>query len=303
MTRSLQQILLASSLAIILVVAIVLASTRLVRGDSSLLRNVSLSETTLSPNADGENDVLSIAYEISRVAQVSIYFENASGNRFYFRDSKTRGTGKYKVLFSGIVDGYTLPDEQLDNEVEARLLQNGDYTWIIEAVDKDGVTEQQTGNLQISEADADLPLIIGFEQDRDIFTPNRDGIDDRVKIQFDLKKDAEKLRVFLVDAEGVEREIQALPGARPPRTADDPADEPNFVAGRHVYDYEGGVDLNATPPDDGTYEIVAVAEDAEGQRVRTGSSLTIELGGVPRAEIPAPVSGDTIQFSLSGEDA
>lgn len=301
MTQSLQKILLASLLAIILVVAAILAITRLTRGDSSLLRNVSLSETTLSPNADGDNDVLKIAYEISRDAHVSIYFEDAAGKRFYFRESKTRGAGKYNVAFSGIVEGYLLPDEQINNEVEARLLQNGHYQWGIEAVEispsSNGVTESKLGNLQITDTDAKLPLIAGFEHDRDIFTPNRDGINDRVKIQFDLKKDAENVRVFLLDADGTELEIQALPGTRPARTES----VARFVAGRHVYDYEGGVDFNARPPADGTYELIVFAEDAEGQKVRTRSSLTIELGGVPRAEIPAPVSGDTVQFSLSSE--
>jgi hypothetical protein len=71
------------------------------------------------------------------------------------------------------------------------------------------------------------------------------------------------------------------------------------MPGNHFFDYEGGVDNNASPPPDGTYPIVAVVEDAEGQRIRVEESLTIEFGGIPRAEIISPPIGDTIRFSAT----
>ena len=286
--------LIASLLAALIVIAAVLLITRITRGDSRLLRNASVDKASISPNADGTDDATSITYEITRDATISIYFENAIGERFYFRKDKTRGANDYSVQFSGVVDGYLLSNEQLNNEVEARLLQNGDYTWVIEATDKDGVRESDRGQLTIVDADAELPLMAGFEKDREKFTPNRDGIDDRVKIQFDLKKDTQILRVFLIDQDGTELEINPLIGARPPRAETDAP----FPAGRHVYDYEGGVDLNATPPEDGTYTLIAFAQDAEGQKTRVTDQLTIELGGVPYAEIPSPVSADTVAFSI-----
>ena len=301
--------LLAALVAIILVVAGVLLATRITRGDSSLLRNAIVDKTAISPNADGSDDATEISYEITRDAIVSIYFEAADGTRHYFRESKTRGANDYRVQFSGIVDGYLLPDEAPINEIESRLLQNGAYRWVIEAteitrVDDDGnvtetgATEIADGQLTVSDGDAVLPFIAGFEMDRREFTPNRDGIGDRLKIQFDLKKDAEVLRVYLRTPDGSELEVQALPGARPARSVSDAP----FVAGRHVYDYEGGVDLNATPPPDGTYDIVIFAQDAEGQKVRIQDQLTMELGGVPLGEIPAPLTGPAIQFTLESED-
>jgi hypothetical protein len=74
-------------------------------------------------------------------------------------------------------------------------------------------------------------------------------------------------------------------------------DVPANMPGRHYYDYEGGVDNGATPPPDGTYPLIAIAEDAEGQKVRVEDSLTIEYGGVPRADIFSPPSGDTLELS------
>jgi hypothetical protein len=69
--------------------------------------------------------------------------------------------------------------------------------------------------------------------------------------------------------------------------------------GWHIFDYEGGVDNNATPPADGTYPVIAIVEDAEGQRVRAEDELTIQFGGVPRAEIVPPATGDTVSYNAT----
>ncbi|MCB9419786.1 MAG: hypothetical protein H6667_08275 [Ardenticatenaceae bacterium] len=280
--------LIVGLIALVVVVTAVAIGWRIVNGDNSLLRNVAISHDQITPNADGSDDALSISYEISRNATVSIYFENEAGDRFYFRQERPRGAGEYSVLFSGIVDGYRLPDDQIQGEILARLLQNGVYTWTIEAKDEDGVTETGTGPLTIADADMALPDMRNFTVSPHVFTPNRDGISDRVRPQFYLTKQAASLRVFLLMPDGQEAPISEL-------ERDIPANAP----GRHYYDYEGGVDNGATPPPDGTYPLVAIAEDAEGQKVRVEDSLTIEYGGVPRADIFAPPAGDTVQFSVT----
>ena len=142
--------------ALSVVLTAVAIGWRLLNGDSSLLRNVSVQHNTITPNADGDNDATRIQYELSDNATVSIYLENQTGDRFYFRQDKERGAGEYNVLFSGVVDGYALPDETVTGEVLARLLQNGTYTWTIEATDTNGRTETQQGQLTIAAADAAL---------------------------------------------------------------------------------------------------------------------------------------------------
>ena len=265
----------------------VLAGWRLYQGDGSLLRNVSFSATEISPNADGDNDIVVIQYEISRNAIVSIYFENEAGERHYFRRERQRGADNYEVWFSGIVEGYRLPDEIVQGEILARLLQNGRYTWVIEAQDETGKRETTTGRLTIVEADNSLPEMRNFTLDKAVFSPNQDGIDDRVEAQFDLQKEA-TVRVFLLRPDGVE-----VPIAEKERNV--PAGHP----GRHYYDYEGGVDNKDTPPPDGTYPIMAIAEDDEGQRIQVSAELTIEFGGVPYADIISPPIGDTVAFNLT----
>ncbi|MGB1252569.1 MAG: hypothetical protein ACPG8W_18275 [Candidatus Promineifilaceae bacterium] len=280
--------LLIAVVAAALVLAGILGITRLYQGDGTLLRNASVTNDRISPNADGLADATSISYELSRNATVSIYFEDETGKRFYFRKKKERGVDQYAILFSGVVDGYALPDDVTENLIIDRLLQNGTYQWTITATDAQGVTETATGQLVIEDGDIALPLMNGFELFPRTFTPNRDGINDRVTIQFDLQKEVASLRVFLLTADGVVFPIQELPRGVKPN-----------LAGRHVFDYEGGVDNGATPPPDGTYEIVAIAEDAEGQKTRVSSELSIEFGGVPRAEIKSPPIGDTIQFDAT----
>jgi hypothetical protein len=229
-----------------------------------------------------------LRYELSRNADVSIYFENEAGERYHFRQDKPRGTGEYKVLFSGIVDGYDLPGETVHGEILSRLLQDGTYTWTVAATDDNGATEMQQGMLTIVDADTDLPELRDFSLDKRIFTPNRDGISDRIQAQFYLTKEVNDLRVFLVLPDGSEVPISELEREIPAK-----------MPGRHVYDYEGDVDSGATPPPDGTYPIVAIAQDLEGQKLRVEDSLTIQYGGVPRADIFAPPVGDTLHFEAT----
>jgi hypothetical protein len=117
----------------------------------------------------------------------------------------------------------------------------------------------------------------------EIFTPNQDGIADRTRVNVYLKK-ASQLTAYLEGADGLQIYLSERTEGREPG-------EP----GRHDFDYDGGVDLGADPPPDGTYTVVAQAEDAEGQQIRRTGRLTIEAGGDPQAEIaPQPVGVDVV---------
>ena len=287
MNESTRKALIAGAVALLVVIVSVAAGWGLVRGDGSLLRNANFSADRITPNADGVTDALLIEYEIFRNATVSIYFEGPNSERHYFRREQPRGADEYSVFFSGVVEGYRPEGEQFQGEILERLLQNGDYTWTIEAVDEDGHVEQVTGPLTIAEAVTSLPEMRGFDISRDVFTPNRDGIDDRVQIQFDLQKEA-NYRVYLVTPEGLEIPIGELE-----------RDVIVGAPGRHYFDYEGGVDNGETPPPDGVYTIVGYAEDITGQKMQVTHQLELRLGGVPRADIVAPVTADQVEFNVT----
>jgi len=247
-------------------------------GEEPLLSDVSFHTDLITPNADRDNDILIITYNLSRSAEVSIYFEDEGGNRYYFRDHAHRGPSveePYQVYFAGVVDGYVLPGEQFEGfTVDKRVLQDGIYTWVVEATDKMGHTEWASGTLTIAEADAVLPKLRGFGVHPPVFTPNRDGISDRATINVDLKKDVEELTVYLIGEDGVRYHV-----------AEHEKLTPFNEAGPHEFDYDAGVDLGADPPPDGTYTVYMRARDAVGQWTVATGTLTIEDGGVPRVYI------------------
>lgn len=257
-----------------------------------LLTGVRVAPTIISPNADGIDDVTRISYRLDRSANLSIYLVDGDGQRYYFRDSRRRSAGNYGVDFGGVVEGSMLPD--------------GEYTWVVEAVADDGATLKEEGLLTIQAADTTKPQLQNFTVYPQVFTPNQDGIDDRVDINYYLTKEAE-VKVYLIAPDGetrypiaeVEREIE--PG------------QPGF----HAYDYEGGVDLGADPPPDGLYTVYAEAVDRVGNRTVVTDTLEIREGGVPRADIVAarvdfynPETGEqviplggTLAFTLTIENS
>lgn len=239
-----------------------------------LLYDVQFVPSRISPNADGRDDVTQIFYKLSRSADLSIYFENAQGQRFYFRQDRRRSAGRYNVYWGGVIEGETLYENEFTKAVvKSRVLPDGLYTWFVEAKDDAGRRQVVQGTIEIYDADTRIPELQNFSVSPQEFTPNQDGIADRVAITYYLTKPAD-VRVYLLGPDGTkypiaEKEREVKPGE----------------VGLHLYDYEGGVDRGAEPPPDGTYTVVAEAEDRVGNRVIVHSTLTIREGGVPRADI------------------
>ncbi len=249
-----------------------------------LLSNVSVAPDAISPNADGTEDVTLITYRINRQAMVSIYFEDASGARHYFRDAERRSPGKYTVYWGGVINDPQVREVQGGKMlVESQVLPDGVYTWVVEAVSESGQREQKQGQITLSGADTTLPELHNFTVVPQVFRPNQDGLaDDRVAISYYLTKQAQRTQVYLVSAatRPGEPEVKYPIAEKSSVSTALPTD-----AGYHGYDYDGGVDNNAEPPPNGDYIIYGEAEDKVGNRVVVSSTLTIEEGGKPRAEV------------------
>ncbi len=258
-------------LSIALVIALILTGLSMTGCSSRpLLYDVEFYPDVISPNADGHDDAANILYKLSRNASVSIYFIDQAGERHYHRKEERRSAQDetYWTLFGGVVD---VAD---GGSVKRRMLPNGQYAWVVEATGEDGHTQKAEGSLTIVDADTSLPELRGFSVSPQVFSPNRDGVGDHVTINYFLPKPA-TVRVYLLNDEGEKFFIPEKVSQRI---------EPGEV-GLHEYDYEGGVDLGSVPPPDGTYTVTAIAEDILGQRVEERSTLTIQHGGVPRADI------------------
>jgi hypothetical protein len=265
---------------------------RLLSPTRPLLMAAAFAPARITPNGDGDTDVTQITYSLSRSAKITVALQNkVSGQTYYFRKDEDRPNGDFQVLFSGIVDGYTLPGEAIDGTIETRLIPNGDYIWTVTAQAKDnGESAALNGSLQVADGDPTLPLIRDFSASPQVFTPNQDGIDDRVSINVYLPKPA-TLLVYLLGADGKQYYIAERDEGRKPG-------EP----GAHFFDYDGGLDNNIEPPPDGTYTINAVAQDTVGQRVRRTATITLKDGGLPNAEIVPQATGCTVCWSTTTYD-
>jgi hypothetical protein len=288
--------------AVMMAVVVGVIGLRLLQPSGDLLPMAEFSVQRITPNADGQDDIAIFRYTLSRNAQVTMVLENEAGQRFNFRENRRRVDGDYSVQFSGIVNGFRLagesgfriPGEAADPTLpllETRLLPNGLYTWTLTAVDDAGEKATRQGQLEIAESSLDLPLISAFDIAPTTFTPNQDGIKDRVSINVYLAKPA-LLQVYLEDETGARIYLSEREGARP-----------EGDAGNHEFDYDGGVDQGYRPPDDGTYAVYAVAQDAEGQRIIRTGELTIADSGLPQVEIVPQASGGTVCFESAVYDA
>jgi len=243
-----------------------------------LLYAVSVTPDQITPNADGDQDVTQIAYSLRRTAAMSIYFTNAQGERYYFRQERRRAPGDYRVLWGGTADESRLVETTYGSqEILSQVLPDGAYEWTVAATDETGHTESMTGTVTLQAGDAIVPELYNFAVVPQAFRPNQDGLrDDWVSISFSLTKDVESLVVYLIDPADplLKYYISQQPGLADPE-----------AAGYKEYRYEGDVDKNAVPPPDGLYHVIAEARDRAGNAVRVTRELTITDGGKPFAEI------------------
>ncbi|MCC7353164.1 MAG: gliding motility-associated C-terminal domain-containing protein [Anaerolineae bacterium] len=246
-------------------------------GVQPLLSGVRFEPDVISPNADGKDDVTHIYYNLSRNADLSIYFVNQGGQRFFFRDSRRRSAGRYDVFWGGVIEGETtMQNESTRQTVLSRVLPDGTYTWVIEAKDDVGRVGRHEGRITIVDADTTVPALLNFAVSPPVFSPNQDGLDDRAGVTYSLSKNVENIAVYLIDPA---KPRERFPLEERERTLK------AHEAGFHYYDYDGGVDRGAEPPADGTYTVVGEARDRAGNHVIVTTTLTIVEGGVPRADI------------------
>jgi hypothetical protein len=251
-----------------------------------VLSGVAVSPQTITPNGDGAGDVAEITYHVSRPASVTIYFVDSAGRRYDFRDGEPRPAGNYVAQFSGVIQSsVSLAPGIVVNQ--ARLLPNGNYRFVVQTVDSQGAREETTGNLAIVDGDPTTPEMVDFSvftpsynreppsgsATRIIFTPNRDGIADRIAVSFRLTKPA-WAEVYLVRVGDINKTRY-------------PISERQWykLAGTKNFDYEGGVDLGNTPPPNGEYLCIAESTDLLGNHTVAAQPITVADGGVPLAEI------------------
>lgn len=276
-------LILVTLTALIALSAVTAAGAYLLNPGRELLSGAAVSSARITPNADGTDDLTRIVYTLAANARVTISFNDENGKRYLFRDGERRSIGSYEVLFSGVVEGDPNAESGATGVVEARLIPDGTYTWQIDAVTDEGAAQMAQGSLLVEDGDAALPYLNNFDVVPRIFTPNQDGVDDRISVNVYLAKDA-RLSVYL-ESGGQRYYVPERDEGRRPGEA-----------GAHVFDYDAGIDNGIKPPPNGVYQLIALAEDAVGQRVRRETTIELRDGGLPQAEIVAQSSGRTITW-------
>ncbi len=120
--------------------------------------------------ADGTGSV-TIQYEVARAASVTLLLQSADGMSYVLRDRVPRSRGTYSFSFQGAVDG--------------RVLPNGAYTLVATAEETGtGKRSEVQQALTIADADTTPPALENLQVSPAVFSPNQDGIDDRLTMSF-----------------------------------------------------------------------------------------------------------------------
>ena len=270
------------------IVAAVCAVALISCGNREAVSNITVtpSSNTITPNADGHDDIALFSYRVNTPVALDIYLTDGAGRRFDLRrrEARTPSPVPYELLFSGVSNGRLVPD--------------GDYTWHFDSVAA-GRAQQSTGVLRIRDGNQAYPEIKDFTISSKVVSPNRDAIDDHIYVGLYLSTKA-RLSVFVVGPYGYHFDVPRREGnqLRPQSELDvlDP--------GRYEFDYDGGINSNAEPPPDGDYTLVAQSEDRIGQQSVITTAIKLIESGRPAAEITIqPTDGNGISWSRPGTAA
>lgn len=249
-----------------------------------LLSELRVEPAAITPDGDGNADVARISYRVGRPSRLTIQLVGPDGKAHPFRDDLPRQPGSYEALFGGVIDGRMLPD--------------GDYELRVSVRPDDGSPGAEAkAALAVAGGDTTPPRLDGLALAPDSFSPNQDGMGDRVKLSYSLSEPA-AVRLWLETADGsfVQDILEDLASA----------DQAGQV-GPHTYDFDGGVDADSPPPPDGDYLVVAEARDGAGNLTRQTLPLAIRQGGQPRAALVGDVAwsdsvvsvGATLWFTVT----
>lgn len=258
-------------------------------GRRELLSAVAVSADTITPNADGVNDTVTINYTIGQPARVSVYLQDTAGKQYTIRKDapRTPSDEPYALRFDGTVDGGA-------EGMVQQVLPDGAYTWVVEATPESGGTPaRQQGRLEVREA-AQLSDAAGLIADLQVtpqFSPNEDAVDDVAYFNYRLPVSA-TVSINVTQPNG-----EAFPFIS--------AGEGPF-AQSHIWD---GKRPDGSLVTSGTYTYTITAQDAVGNIAQREGQIEVENPGRSEARISfvhiAPVEialGNVITVTMRVEN-
>lgn len=225
-----------------------------------LLKGVSASPVTISPNGDGKEDFATITYTLSRSASISLILSGQDGAQYVLRQNERRSAGSYVAKF----DGTYAPD--LGKPVR-RLLPDGEYWYTVLAEGNDGQKAEAKGKIIITNGDPRPLEVTDLAVDRDTITPNGDASDDEMRLSYGVSKNAE-VSIYASDRDGKTYLL-------------DPPTKRN--AGLYGHTWNGTSNGQRIP--DGSYVLHVQAKDSSGNVAEAVKEVRVEGGGTPQLEV------------------
>ena len=228
---------------------------------NTLISSLTVSATTIQPDGSGVFDEADVGFTLDQRADVSATLIGPDGKSYVIRPSQTRAPDKYQIRFRGII--------QVPGKDWLRVVPDGRYRLQVVAKSlTSGQTVQRDATITVKNADTVPPEIINVYVEPKTFSPNGDGINDTVRVSYQITK-ASQVRIYVTDAKGGFYLIQAP-------VASDQA--------LHSFQWDGTAGGGAVLPD-GTYQFHIESTDAAGNFTDYVTAVTIANGGIPRMEI------------------
>lgn len=228
--------------------------------NGSFMSPLTVSSTKIEPNGTSIHNESDVYFRLTRRALVSAQIIGPDGKQYVIRKPQMRAPDQYEIRFRGTV---SVPGTDW-----LRVLPDGSYKLTIQAKDTAGQVITRSSELKIANADTTPPQITKVYVEPKTFSPNGDGINDTVRVSYQLTKKAE-VRIYATNATGGFFLIQA-----PKET----------VASLQSFQWDGTAGGGAVLPD-GKYEFHIEATDAAGNFTDYVTNVTIHNGGIPRAVI------------------
>ncbi|HEY3111554.1 MAG TPA: hypothetical protein VGL23_22550, partial [Chloroflexota bacterium] len=220
---------------------------------------------TARPGGRGLAQPVQVTYALSRPATVSASLRGPDGREWPLRGQTPRAPGEqYQLSFDG-----TVPiGEGADREV----LSDGPYELRLTAVEPGGERDERTATIAIEGSEGRSLELTGPTLSQAAITPDGDGVDDEVRIRFELSRPA-TVEVAADDGLGNRAAILA-PSSRPAGPAE------------LLWDgSQGGRAFGGKRLPDGDYQVSVTARDDAGNVRRRAAPLRITNGGIERLEI------------------
>jgi hypothetical protein len=231
-------------------------------GKEALLTNVSVSAPVLTPNGQDLQGRIDLQYSIQREAKVSISVVDSSGQEFHLRSEQDRSAGPHALRFNGAVP---IQSEGLEEE---RVLSDGDYSFVVVAVDAKGVSESAKAGFRIQDADTTPPEILNLTASPTTISPNGDAVNDLTVINYRLTKEA-RVTVRLTGPNNYSQLLE------PPE---------NKEPGEYRINFSGKTAQDRALAD-GDYEFTVEALDKAGNLSKAVGKVTLSEGGQPVIEV------------------